>query len=83
MPLARLDVVEWDWRRRLPGPPFPAAQSSRNGPVRLGQRFAEDRLTALRVEGDDAMQLRRRRGARLLPSEQTPPNFRPPTHLEP
>ena len=31
VPLARLDVVDWDWRRRLPGPPFPAAQSSRNG----------------------------------------------------
>src|SRR5207244_175718 len=83
VPLAQLDVVDRDWRRRLPGPPFLAAQSSRNEPVRLDQRFSEDRLPALRVEGDDATPLRCLRGARLLPSERTPPHFRPPTHLEP
>src|SRR5437016_8136057 len=66
---ARLDVVDRDWRRRLPGPPFPAAQSSRNGPARLDQRFSGDRLPALRVAGDDATQLRWWRGARLFPSE--------------
>jgi hypothetical protein len=83
VPLARLDVVDRDWRRRLPGSPFLAARSSRNGPVRLDQRSSKDRLPALRVEGDDATQLRCRRGARLLLSERTPPRCQPPTHLEP
>ena len=47
VPLARLDVVDRDRRRRLPGPPFPAAQSLRNELVRLDQRFSGDRLRAL------------------------------------
>src|SRR5438876_11395184 len=64
---ARLDVVDRDWRRRLPGPPFPVAQSSRNEPVRLDQCFSGDHLPVLLVAGDGAMQLRYRRGARLLP----------------
>src|SRR6266496_5035300 len=46
---ARLDVVDRDWRRRLPGPQFLAAQSSRNEPVRLDQRSAEDHLPVWRV----------------------------------
>jgi len=33
VPLAQLDVVDSDRRRRLPGPPFLAVQSSHNGPV--------------------------------------------------
>jgi hypothetical protein len=41
VPLAQLDVIDSDRRRRLPGPPFLAVQLSRNGPVRLGQRFAQ------------------------------------------
>ena len=40
VPFARLDVVDRDWRRRLPGPPFPAAQSLRNEPARLHRRFS-------------------------------------------
>src|SRR4029077_5823746 len=83
VPLVRLDVVDRDWHRRLPGPPFLAARSSRNEPVRLDQSFSEDRLPALRVEGDGARRLRCRRGARLLPSERTPPLFPPPTHPGP
>src|SRR6266436_4800159 len=79
---ARLDVVDRDPRRWLPGPPFPAARSSRNEPVRLDQSFSEDRLPALRVEVDDATQLRWRRVARLLPSGRTSPHFRPPTRSE-
>lgn len=58
MRFARLDVVDRYWRRPLTGLPFRARQSSRNGPVRLGQRFPDDRLRALLVEGGDAMQLR-------------------------
>src|SRR6059058_2445580 len=69
VPFARLDVVDRGWRRRLPGLPFPAARSSRNEPVRLDQRFSEDRLPALRVAGGDAMQLRLPPAAQLLPSE--------------
>src|SRR4029077_9617002 len=80
---ARLDVIDRDRRRWLPGPPFPAARSSRNEPVQLDQSFSEDRLPSLRVEDDDATQLRWRRVARLLPSARTSPHFRPPTHLEP
>ncbi len=38
MRFARLDVVDRYWRRQLTGLPFRARQSSRNGPVRLGQR---------------------------------------------
>jgi len=53
--LARLDVVDRDPRRWLPGPRFRAAQSSRNGRGRLGQHFAEDPLPVLLVESDDAM----------------------------
>ena len=55
MRFARLDVVDRDWRRRLPGPPFRAAQSSRNGPVRAGQCFSEDPLPLLLVKSGDAM----------------------------
>ncbi len=60
-PLAQPDVVDRDRHRRLPGPPFLAARSSRNGPVRPDQRLAGDHLPASRVEGDDATQLRWRR----------------------
>src|SRR5439155_22904396 len=81
VPLAQLDVVDRNWRRRLPGPPFPAAQSSRNEPVRLDQRFSEDRLPALRVEGGDAMQLRLPPAAQLLPSERR--YLHTPRRLEP
>ena len=52
LPLARLDVVDRDWRFRLPGLPFLAAPSLRNEPARLDQRFSEDRLPALRVGVD-------------------------------
>src|SRR4029077_7697966 len=83
VPLARLDVVDRDWRRRRPGLPFLAARSSRNEPARLDQSFSEDRLPALRVEDDDATQLRWWRAARLLPPDRPPPCFRPPTRLEP
>ena len=55
---ARRDEVDRDWRRQLSGLPFRARQSSYNGPVRLDQRFSEDRLRALLVEGGDAMHLR-------------------------
>ena len=55
VPFARPDEVDRDRRRWLPGPPFLAAQSSRNRPIRRGQRFAEDRLPVLLVEGGDAM----------------------------
>src|SRR2546430_1372946 len=78
---ARLDEVDRYWRRQLTGLPFRARQSSRNGPVRLGQRFSEDRVRALLVEGGDAMQLRPPRAAQLLPSERT--HLRTPTRLEP
>ena len=71
MRFARLDVVDRDWRRQLTALPFRARQSSRNGPVRLGQRFSEDPLRALLVEGGDAMQLRRPPAAPPLPSERT------------
>src|SRR5258705_13988735 len=81
MRFAQLDEVDRDWRRQLTGLPFRARQSSRNGPVRLGQRFSEDRLHALLVEGGDAMQIRPPRAARLLPSERK--HFRMPTRLEP
>jgi hypothetical protein len=40
---------------QLTGLPFRALQSSRNGRVRMGQHFSEDRLRALLVEGDDAI----------------------------
>src|SRR5207302_4433944 len=53
----------------------------RNGPARLGQRFSQDRLLALLVEGGDATQLRPRRAAQLLPSERR--LRRTPTRLEP
>src|SRR4029077_1263909 len=76
---ARLDVVDRYWRRQLTGLPFRAAQSSRNGPVRPGQRFSEDRVRALLVEGDDATPLRWRCAAQLLPSERR--HLRTPTRL--
>ena len=78
---ARPDEVDRDWRRQLTGLPFRARQSSRNGPVRLGQRFSEDRLRALLVAGGDAMQLPPPLAAQPLPSERT--HFRTPTRLEP
>src|SRR5207237_1111666 len=78
---ARLAVVDPDWRRQLTGPPFRAPQSSRNGPVRLGQRFSEARLRALLAEGGDAMQLRPPPAAQPLPAERT--HLRTPTRLEP
>src|SRR5947209_8081555 len=46
MPFWRRDEVDRDWRRQLTVLPFRARQSSRNGPVRLGQRFSEDRRRA-------------------------------------
>src|SRR5438874_123143 len=78
---ARRDEVDRDWRRQLTALPSRARQSSRNGPARLGQRFSQDRLLALLVEGGDATQLRPRRAAQLLPSGRT--HFRTPTRLEP
>src|SRR5258708_8450447 len=83
VPFARYDLVDRDLRHRLPGPPFLAAQSLRNGRGRLGRRFAEDRLPVLLGESDDATQLHWRCGARLLPSERTRPHLRPPTHSGP
>src|SRR6266487_5235670 len=78
---ARLDEVDRDWRRRLTGLPSRGRRSSHNGPVRLGQRFSEDRLRALLVEGGDAMQLRPPPVAQPLPSERT--LLRTPMRLEP
>src|SRR6266704_431435 len=83
MRFARLDVVDRDWRRRLPAPPFRAAQSSHNGIVQLGRPLAEGHLPVLIVEGGDATQLWLRRGARLFPSEQIGPHLRTPAHLGP
>src|SRR5467141_1293454 len=77
---ARRDEVDPDWRRQLTGLPFRARLSSRNGPVRLDQRFSEDPLPALLVEDDDAMQLRPPPAAQPLPSGRT--HFRTPTRLE-
>ena len=81
--IARLAVAEPVWRRWLPELPFLAARSSRNGPVRVGRRFAVDPLPALLAEGDDATQFRWQRGARRFPSEQTRPNLRKPVHPGP
>ena len=81
MRFPRLDVVDRDWRRQLTALPFRARQSSHNGPVRLGQRFSEDRLRALLAEGGDAMQLPQPPAAPPLPSERM--HFRTPTRLEP
>ena len=81
VPLARHGEVDRDWRRPLTGRPFRARQSSRNGPVRLGQRFSEDRPRALLVEAGDAMQVPPPLAAQPLPSERT--YFRTPTRLEP
>src|ERR1700757_4703240 len=78
---ARCERVDCDWRRQLTGLPFRAQRPSRNGPVRLGQRFSEDRLRALLVEGGDAVQLPPPLAAQPLPSERT--HFRTPTRLEP
>src|SRR6267378_2312378 len=78
---ARRDEVGRDWRRQLTALPFRARRSLRNWPVRLGQRFSEDRLRALLVEGDDATPLRWRRAAQMLPSERR--HLRRPTRLEP
>src|SRR6266705_4177857 len=80
---ARLDEVDRDWRGRLPGPPFRAAQSSHNGIVQLGRPLAEGHLPVLLVEGGDATQLWLRRGALLFPSEQIGPHLRTPAHLGP
>lgn len=77
----RRDEVDRYWRRQLTGLPFRARQSSRNGPVRLGQRFSEDRRRALPVEGGDAMHLRPPPAAQPLPSERK--HLRTPTRLEP
>src|SRR6266446_5441080 len=77
---ARLDEVDRDWRRRLPGPPFRAAQSSHNGIVQLGRPLAECHLPVLLVEGGDATQLWLRRGAWPFPSEQIGPHLRTPAH---
>src|SRR6476660_5168317 len=55
----RRDEVDCGSRRQLTGLPFRARQSLRNGPVRPGPRFSEDRLRALLVEGGDAMQFPR------------------------
>src|SRR5260370_11739170 len=78
---ARRDEVDPDWRRQLTGLPFRARLSSRNGPVRLDQRFSEDRLRALLFEGGDAVQLPPPPPAQPPPSERT--HFRKPTRLEP
>ena len=69
MRFPQLDVVDRGWRRRLTALPFRARQSSRNGPVRQGQRFSEDRLRALLAEGGDAMQLQPPPDVQPLPSE--------------
>src|SRR5689334_22240311 len=83
MRFARLVLVDFASRHWLPERPFPAAQSSRNWPVRLGWRFAVDTLPALLAEGDDATQSRWQRGVPLFPSEQIQPNLRKPEHPGP